>query len=170
VLETENEPWALPELSAVAFEVDWLDWPPVLSAPAPSSPPSPSPSPSVPPVSPLEPSASAPAVELASAPPELAFDPAFADAEAPSPLALAFAFAFELADPPPALADALLFDSALALAASAVISLRLTFTSGTRGVAIKANAITLAETMSPNRKLLGRCMGFSPFIVDNRYA
>ena len=65
----------------------------------------------------------------------------------------------ELADPPPALLDELLCDSALALAASAVISLRLILISGTRGVAIKANAIALADTMSPNRKLLGRCIG-----------
>jgi len=32
-------------------------------------------------------------------------------------------------------------------------------TSGTNGVAIKASASALADTMSPNLKLLGRCMG-----------
>jgi len=115
---------------------------------------------SVPPVlSPLVPLASAPADDEASESPELALDPALADAEAPSPLALAFALEFEVADPPPALLDELLFDDALALAASAVISLKLILMSGTRGVAIKANAIALAETMSPNLKLLGRCIG-----------
>jgi hypothetical protein len=105
------------------------------------------------------PSARAPAVEEASESPDFALDPAFADAEAPSPLALAFALEFELADPPPALPEALLCDSALALAASAVISLRPILISGTRGVAIMANAIALADTMSPNLKLLGRCIG-----------
>src|SRR5262245_53692709 len=108
------------------------------------------------------PLASAPAEDDAEESPELALDSAPADAEAPSPLALALASEFEPADPPPALPDELLCDSALALAASAVDSLKLTLMSGTSGVAISANAMTLADTISPNLKFLGRCMGHSP--------
>jgi hypothetical protein len=118
------------------------------------------------PASSVPPLDSAPAEDEASEPPELALDPAFADAEAPSPLALASALEFELADPPPALLDELLCDSALALAASAVISLKLTLISGTSGIAISANATTLADTISPNRKFLGRCIGYSPQTVS----
>jgi hypothetical protein len=161
------EAFALPLLSAVELALELPDSVPLavlvpaLFVPAVSVPP-------VPPVASPVPSARAPAVEEASESPDFALDPAFADAEAPSPLALALALAFEVADPPPALADEVLCDSALALAASAVISVKLTLISGTRGVAIKAKAMTLAETMSPKRKLLGRCMGNLHSKVDTK--
>jgi hypothetical protein len=107
------------------------------------------------------PVASAPAEDEASEPPELALDPALAEAEAPSPLALALAFEFELADPPPALPDELLLEDALADAAIAVAAFSMVASMcGTTGVATKAIASALAETISPNRNPLGRCMGF----------
>jgi hypothetical protein len=106
------------------------------------------------------PVAEAPAEELALEPaPSLALELAFPEAEAPAPLALALAPELELAPPPPALAEEWL--SADADAALALVALNVTFlTSGVKGVAIKASASALAETMSPNRKLLGRCMNF----------
>lgn len=106
------------------------------------------------------PVADAPAEELALDPaPSLALELALPDAEAPAPLALAPALELELAPPPPALAEEWL--SAVALAAAAAVALRpILIMSTVMGVAIKASASALAETMSPNRKLLGRCMDF----------
>jgi hypothetical protein len=109
---------------------------------------------------PSEPSAEADAPEEALDPPELALDPELAFADAPAPLALAPALELELADPPPALPDEWLSEDALADAASAFTALNwIWLTSGVNGAAIKTSASALAETMSPNLKLLGRCMG-----------
>jgi len=87
-----------------------------------------------------------------------ALELAFPLAEEPAPLALAPALELELAPPEPALPDELL--EADALAAAAVVALTPRFVmSGIMGVAIKASANALAVAMSPNLKLLGRCMG-----------
>jgi hypothetical protein len=109
---------------------------------------------------PSEPSASAPAEDDALDPPELALDPALELADAPAPFALAPALELELADPPPAEPDEWLSADALADAASAFTGLNwIWLISGTNGAAIMTSARALAETMSPNLKLLGRCMG-----------
>ncbi|HVR68955.1 MAG TPA: hypothetical protein VMT98_20080 [Verrucomicrobiae bacterium] len=109
---------------------------------------------------PSEPDAEAPAFDDALDPPELALEPALAFADAPAPLALALALEPELADPPPALPDEWLSEDALADAASAFTALNwIWLMSGVNGAAIKTSASALAETMSPNLKLLGRCMG-----------
>jgi hypothetical protein len=109
---------------------------------------------------PSEPAAEAPALDDALDPPELALEPALELADAPAPLALAPALELELADPPPAEPDEWLSEDALADAASAFTALNwIWLTSGVNGAAIMTSASALAETMSPNLKLLGRCMG-----------
>lgn len=90
--------------------------------------------------------------------PLLALELAFPLAEEPAPLALAPALELELAPAEPALLDELLEADALAAAAGVALTPRFV-TSTVMGVAIKASASALAETMSPNLKLLGRCMG-----------